>query len=115
MNTQQKALILFRIDKEQKVCEILNSELDVERQRKKIISEDATLGSVTKIGRDYGLFEVINIWGKYRDFDNFLIRLVQDFGFYDLDENALLIGHIDENGFLWTDYAKFIDDKFPKV
>lgn len=103
----ENALILFKNENEQKIFDIIDSELEVERKKNKIPSEERKLGAISEIGKFYKLYEFRNIWKKYRDFDDFLIRLVQDFGLYDLEENGLLIGHTDKDGHLWTDYAKF--------
>lgn len=108
---KRTAIILFKKKKEKEILDILNSELDVERQKKRIDEKKTNLGVVTPVGKDYLLWQLNDVWVKYKDFDNFLIRLVQDFGFYDTDKNALLIGHTAEDGYLWTDYAKFIDYK----
>ncbi|MBI4439479.1 hypothetical protein HY638_00745 [Candidatus Woesearchaeota archaeon] len=103
---KQKALILFRNENEENVINSLKSELDNEKEKERLVS-DVSGYRIINIGKNYKMCELDNIWKQYKFFDDFLITLVQDFGFRDLDEKALLIGHTDKDGHLWTDYAEF--------
>ena len=57
---QGKAFILFRKEKEKQIFEILNSELDVERQRKKINSDVSALGVAMSVGGNYMMWQLSN-------------------------------------------------------
>ena len=67
------------------------------------------------IGHSYegglNVLVIKDIFINYRDYDGFLIYLVQNYGFWSSEKNGLLLGHFDNTGFLWTDYQHFIKYK----
>ena len=56
---------------------------------------------------EFSLIIINNIFVNYRDYDTFLIYLLQNCGFHSVEENGLLLGHFDTEGFFWSDYQSF--------
>ena len=106
---KERAFILFKKENEKKVLNIIKFENLPELKKKRL--NGMLVGFVTPINEDLMIYQFLNIFDDYRTFDNFLIKLVQDFGFHDLNKTALLIGCMDNTGFLWTDYVKFFKEK----
>ena len=104
----QNGLIIYRKEKEKIVKQIIEEVLSLYKLR----NTNNWIGYKTSVGKHkdkektihkYIAFQIRQeaFW-NYSQFDDFLIQLGQILD--DIDELGLVIGHIDNCGFIWMDY-----------
>ena len=107
------AIIVWKKEKKgDKIFKIISDALVKHKKlwKKKALKGDINLGFITEKIGELSVFTLKDIFRNYRDYDGFLIELVQDHGFDSLNHNGILLGHVDETGYLWTDYNSFKED-----
>lgn len=111
------AIIVGKKEKNsEKIYQIITDALVKHKKlwKKEALKGDFTLGIFRSGIGELSVFTLKDIFRNYKDYDNFLIELVQDYGFDSLKHNGLLLGHTDSGGYLWTDYNSFKKGKNEK-
>lgn len=81
----------------------------------KNVLENKSIGSTQTVGKSNLEIHILNIYDwfdSYSEFDNFLINLSDDCGLNDLENRAVIAGHLDPDGILWSDYSEFANKDF---
>lgn len=105
------AIIITKKDVEEVVSRIWNAFQQFKKENHTPIHNKKIPNFFSTAKKFEGELNVIvfrDVFQNYRDYDGFLIYLVQENGFWSFNKEGVLLGHFDESGYLWTDYQHFI-------
>lgn len=108
METDKPAFLLVKPENQEEVNQVIEKEITRLINKEETPEKDFLVGSSQKIGKENLVIQKLYLskfFNTYKAYDNFLLHLVQEKGFHSLENKALLIGHVDQDNHLWTDYS----------
>lgn len=107
-NEPKPAFVLYKEENERRLREQMKDALNTLIEEKEVEDDVVISRKSTITGTDLNIYvlDIYKLFESYREFDNFLISLVQDYGINDLDELGIVVGHL-KGASLITDYGHF--------
>jgi len=103
MEEIKPGILIYRKEKEEevreKLKEILNPVIKEADPGQVMVSNTQTIGDSNIC---MTILTIRKLFNSYQEFDEFLFKIADEFN--SLNESGVFAGHLDHEGFLWSDY-----------